>query len=111
MWLMLRKLNLLTILICSCLCLQAQTNDSVFSATILGSVPLFNAGNQSDLQLNISSVKPSLFIFLSPECPLCKNYSSTLNTLYLQFSNDILFYGVIPGKAYTTKEVQAFQSA
>ncbi len=74
------------------------------------SVSLFNASNQSDLQLNISSDKPGLFIFLSPECPLCKNYSSTLNTLYQEFSNDILFYGVIPGKAYTTKEVQAFQS-
>jgi thiol-disulfide isomerase/thioredoxin len=108
---MLRKFNLLTVLISCCLHLQAQTNDSVFSATILASVSLFNASNQSDLQLNISSGKPSLFIFLSPECPLCKNYSSTLNTLYQQFSDDILFYGVIPGKAYTIKEVQAFQLA
>src|SRR5690348_6313652 len=105
MWLMFRKFNLLIVLISCCLHLQAQTNDSVFSATTLSSVSLFNAGDQSDLQLNLSSGKPSLFIFLSPECPLCKNYSSTLNTLYQQFSNDIYFYGVIPGKTYSIKEV------
>ena len=110
MWLMLRKFYLLIVLIGCCLHLQAQINDSVFSATILSSVSLFNASNQSDFQLNISSEKPALFIFLSPECPLCKNYSSILNTLYQQFNKDIIFYSIIPGKAYSVKEVQDFQS-
>ena len=108
---MLRNSYLLVILISCCLHLQAQTNDSVFSDAALSSVMLLNAdNNQSGHLLNTASEKICLFIFLSPECPLCKNYSTTLNTLYQQFGKDILFYGIIPGNAYSSKEVKAFST-
>ena len=107
---MLRNFLLLIVLMGCCLQLRAQTNDSVFAASMLSSVSLFNANNQSDYQLNFSSGKPTLFIFLSPECPLCKNYSVTLNNLHQQFKNEIRFYGIIPGNAYSSKEIKAFAS-
>ncbi|TKK67754.1 redoxin domain-containing protein [Ilyomonas limi] len=107
---MLRKLYLL-IIVMNCLHVNAQTNDSVFSVTTLSAIMLLNANNnQSGYFLNPTSEKPSVFIFLSPECPLCKNYSSTLNTLYQQFKNRVAFYGIIPGKAYSSQEIKAFSS-
>jgi len=53
---------------------------------------------------------PSLqaVVFLSPECPLCKNYSLTLNSLQQQYAGRVAFTGVIPGKAYSILEVKAF---
>jgi peroxiredoxin len=108
---MLRNFYLLIVLISCCLHLQAQTNDSVFSAATLSSVKLVNTdNNQPGYFLKTTSEKPSIFIFLSPECPLCKNYSSTLNTLYQQFKDNIAFYGIIPGDAYSSKEIKAFSS-
>lgn len=51
---------------------------------------------------------PSVFVMLSPECPLCKNYAPVLNELKKQYP-EIAFYGIFPGKAYGTKEVSDFQ--
>jgi thiol-disulfide isomerase/thioredoxin len=106
---MMRTFYMLIILV-SCLKINAQTNDSVFSAAALSAITLLNADNQSEYFLKTTSEKPSVFIFLSPECPLCKNYATTLNALHHQFNNQIAFYGIIPGKAYSVKEVKAFSS-
>ncbi|HMI61386.1 MAG TPA: redoxin domain-containing protein [Puia sp.] len=55
---------------------------------------------------------PSLqaVVFLSPECPLCKNYSLTLNSLQREYAGKVAFTGVIPGRAYSVLEVKAFTS-
>ena len=108
---MLRKLFIVSILMSCCLYNKAQTNDSVFSAATLTSITLLNAdNNQSQHVLKTAPEKRSLFIFLSPECPLCKNYSTMLNSLHQQFKNTIVFYGIIPGKTYSAKDVEAFKS-
>ena len=107
---MLRKLYLL-IIVMSCLHVNAQTNDSVFSATTLFAIILLNAdNNQSGYLLKTASEKPCVYIFLSPECPLCKNYAVTLNNLHRQFKDEVRFYGIIPGNAYSSKEIKAFAS-
>lgn len=49
-----------------------------------------------------------VIVFLSPECPLCKNYSLTLNQLRSRYDGRIGFTGIIPGKAYTDAEVNEF---
>ena len=53
---------------------------------------------------------PSLeaVVFLSPECPLCKNYSLTLNSLQKEYAGKVAFTGVIPGRAYSLSEVKTF---
>lgn len=49
-----------------------------------------------------------VIIFLSPECPLCKNYSLTLNELCAKYAGRVSFTGIVPGKAYTSAEVKTF---
>lgn len=49
-----------------------------------------------------------VFLFLSPDCPLCKNYSLILNQLYKQYGADTRFYGIIPGKAESAASVDEF---
>ena len=49
------------------------------------------------------------FYFLSPECPLCENYSLTINQLREKYPNEeIVFYGVFPGKFFSEEEIQAY---
>ena len=50
----------------------------------------------------------NLFVLLSPECPLCKNYSTVLNKIREQFSNDVSVYGIVPGRTYSVKLVKEF---
>ena len=57
----------------------------------------------------ISLSKPVVLIFLSPECPLCKNYLPGL--VKLQNSNkQITFYGIVPGNSYSLKEIKALKA-
>ena len=51
---------------------------------------------------------PLVFLFLAPECPLCKNYSLTLNQLYQKYGAQAHFFGIIPGKTDAPGEVDAF---
>src|SRR5688572_26182692 len=50
----------------------------------------------------------NLFVLFSPECPLCKSYSIVLNKIKEQFSADLSVYGIVPGKAYSVKDVSGF---
>lgn len=52
--------------------------------------------------------KLSVYIFLSPECPLCQNYARTLNTLNKEFNEQVKFIGVIPGKTYNNTEINKY---
>lgn len=56
------------------------------------------------------SKKLSCFIFLSPECPLCKNYASLINELRKKHNNTVRFYLVVPGKSYSMGEIKSFSA-
>lgn len=56
----------------------------------------------------IANNGPTVFVMLSPECPLCRNYAPVLNSLQKQHP-EVSFYGIFPGKAYGTKEISHFQ--
>jgi len=62
----------------------------------------------SGLQLSSSSKQLFLFVFLSPECPLCQQYSLNLNQIASQYREDVAIMGIIPGRSYDTKTIQAF---
>ena len=85
-------------------------NDSVFSSKVLSSFRLYDAaaGKTSFPGIAISQSPFSLFIFLSPECPLSQNYLPLFNRLKKTYSDRVTFYGIIPGKAYSSKVVRTF---
>lgn len=90
---------------------KAQSyNDSVFSATEISNIQLQSADANEKFFLNDKqNIKLfTLFIFLSPDCPLCRNYSGTLDSLYNQYKNQVQVYGIIPGKAYSNEEIKQF---
>jgi peroxiredoxin len=87
-----------------------QLNDSVFQPAALHSFRLMDAGKGTNTSLkNLSFSEPLLlFVFLSPECPLCKNYTPVLNDLQRQYGQTVKMIGIIPGKTYTAAAINAF---
>ena len=106
-----KKVAFLLFLVCCWGKLPAQ-NDSVFSNNKLSSCKLYNvvAGKNVFVSTENANSRLSLFIFLSPECPLSQNYLPLFNSLKEKYTNDISFYGIIPGKAYSPKVVRDFAS-
>jgi thiol-disulfide isomerase/thioredoxin len=51
-----------------------------------------------------------VYVFLSPECPLCQNYTRTLNQLEQNYAGKLTIYGIVPGKTWKTTDLTAFQS-
>lgn len=59
--------------------------------------------------INMQKNKATVFIFLSPECPLCQSYSLTLNNLNKEYSNKgIKMIGIIPGHDFSAAEVNTY---
>jgi len=85
-------------------------NDSVFNIQEIASFQLYNNSIQKEIKLASLSTNYSLFIFLSPECPLCQNYSNVLNSLYKKFKATVNMYGIVPGNAYNQKDIAGFTS-
>lgn len=56
-----------------------------------------------------SGSNATVFIMMSPECPLCQSYSLTLNNLNKKYApQGVTFYGIVPGKLYTATSINAF---
>jgi thiol-disulfide isomerase/thioredoxin len=85
-------------------------NDSVFNVKFVSSVHLADvkAGKIIPLGNAIAADRPALFIFLSPECPLCQKYSLVLNKLYREYGKKVGFYGIIPGKTFDANTINRF---
>ncbi len=48
----------------------------------------------------------SVYYFLSPECPLCENYTKDFKDLYNEFYKEgIKFYGIFPGDYYSEERI------
>lgn len=57
----------------------------------------------------IENYEATAFFFLSPECPLCENYSRTINLLRKDFpENKVAFMGVFPGEFYSKLEIYKY---
>ena len=75
----------------------------------LSSFQVLNVSRQTKTGINTTDKPLSLFVFLSPECPLCQNYSKTLKELQGKFGKQVNLNGIFPGNAYTQQEVLAFE--
>ncbi|MGQ7857545.1 redoxin domain-containing protein [Pedobacter sp. WC2501] len=86
--------------------LWIRAQENLVSAKKLKTIKLINLnGRESCINLG----KTVVIVFLSPECPLCKNYLPGL--VKLQNSNkSINFYGVIPGTSYSLKEINKLKN-
>ena len=85
-------------------------NDSVFTQRALSSIRLLDIGQRRPawVRADANAARPVLFVFLSPECPLCQNYTSVLNKLDREYAGKIRVYGIIPGRSYLPAEISAF---
>jgi thiol-disulfide isomerase/thioredoxin len=54
--------------------------------------------------------QPVLFFFLSPECPLCINYSDVLSSIPEKYGDRIKVYGVFSGGFYTKNAINKYAS-
>lgn len=90
--------------------LKAQHfDDPALTFRKISSIPLQTLkGKETFIQK--SNVSLYLFVFLSPECPLCKNYSTVLNTIEKKYGNKLQVYGLVPGATYTQKDLQTFSN-
>jgi thiol-disulfide isomerase/thioredoxin len=83
-----------------------KAQENLISTAKINTIKLIGlSGKESRINLN----KTTVIVFLSPECPLCKNYLPGL--VNLQNSNkQINFYGVIPGSSYSLKEINELKN-
>src|SRR5882757_1722501 len=88
----------------------SSKNDSVFNTADLSSFRLLDAGRHRTLSLPSASASGNmrLFVFLSPECPICQNYTVKLNEFSRRYAGKIKIYGIIPGSSYKPSTVSAF---
>lgn len=55
----------------------------------------------------MKNARATVFVLLSPECPISQQCTQELNALSAQYGN-VLFYGVFPGNYYTAQELVEF---
>lgn len=53
----------------------------------------------------------TVLVFLSPECPLCQNYTLTLNKLREQFYPKVTFIGIVPGNYFTNHTIGNYRQS
>lgn len=90
----------LTVIFLPSIC-RSQTK--LVSWTNLSSVDLINIENKV---IHLQPTTLAVFILLSPECPLSKNYISVINKL--AEDKRVNYYGIVPGASYTSTEVKRF---
>lgn len=89
--------------------LQAQKPQLPLNSALITSVPLYSPLQKDSAFIRWDAEKAlHLFIFLSPDCPLCHNYAPLINQLYSQYHQQIQVYSIIPGRSYADSLVQQF---
>ena len=72
-------------------------------------IMLVNSNVQTSTIQVITQRKPTVFIFISPECPLCQSYTLTINQLIKKYANiGIQFLGIVPGTDFSSEQVLSF---
>ncbi|MBI1289378.1 MAG: redoxin domain-containing protein [Flavobacteriales bacterium] len=71
-------------------------------------IPLTDVAN-AEAHINPRENALSVIYFLSPECPLCINYTLAMRNLEQDFASDsIVFYGIYSKEWFTPAEVDSF---
>ena len=73
-------------------------------------ITLADENNSAYSLSSIKSHKTCVVIFFDTDCPLCKNYTLTVNELAKKYqSNDVLFYLVFPDKETNASAIKTFK--
>lgn len=68
-----------------------------------------NSLQNESVELTKYAQSQTVFIFLSPECPLCQNYSVKINELVKEQTSDSLqFFGVVSGTFYPKEQISRY---
>ncbi|HMH33301.1 MAG TPA: redoxin domain-containing protein [Puia sp.] len=91
------------------LCLTSKEQPAL-NMSLLHNARLWNASTEKSESLKLfqDNKKLLVFVFISPECPLCKNYSLVLNELQKQYAGSVRLTGIVPGKSYSSAEVKEY---
>ncbi len=79
---------------------KAFNKDSITAFTL-------QSVNGADTHLSLAEKKILVIAFLSPECPLCKNYSSKLANIKNKYGRQVRFAGIIPG-SFDINDITSF---
>ncbi|HUQ96931.1 MAG TPA: hypothetical protein VM010_04635 [Chitinophagaceae bacterium] len=52
----------------------------------------------------------SCYFFLSPDCPLCKNYAPAITALQEKYKSAAQFFLIVPGQSFTVAEIKKFSN-
>jgi thiol-disulfide isomerase/thioredoxin len=102
---------ILTALLFSYALLKAQVNtEAVYRVSEVKAMGLTNSRSGKPVRIDINHEAKNIFVivFLSPECPLCQQYTLQLNDLAQTYANEAAFIGLFPGKSYDRKTITAF---
>jgi len=106
------KIYILVLLCFACeTYLQAQqSNDSVFRSGTAEKIRLADPSVQkiTTLKNRLANKNLLLFVFISPECPICKSYAAALNALQRQYAESVNMIGIVPGRSYSNADINAF---
>lgn len=100
-------MRLFILSICSSFLLVTSPKESAAQQWL--SVNVKDANGKTRTLADFDSSAAWVVVFLSPECPLCKNYTKTLRELHEAYAaQNIRIVGVIAGKAYSPDDIAAF---
>lgn len=93
------------------ICIQAagaqELSPAFFNSDSIAAVSL-SAGEKKKGRINLHSKRLCCFVFLSPECPLSKNYGPLMVSLQSKYGLDVGFFMVVPGRSFRQQEITAF---
>lgn len=81
------------------------------NAQLIAGTQITGSSKLKDYNGKTYTVKPSgrsvAYVFISTECPLCKNYAPVLQALQDKYK-DVQFYGIVSGITFSRPEVATF---
>lgn len=75
--------------------------------SLLSNFPLWSPQEKSRIHLkNVD--KATAIVLLSPECPMCINYTTLLKQINKKYGQQVNLVGVVPGKTYSDSTILEF---
>jgi hypothetical protein len=88
---------------------QPHTPADAYLSSALAKMKLKNAGNGKPVGLDMSGNRNfTVFVFLSPECPLSQQYTLPLNEMAKSYQQQVSVIGIFPGKSYDQQTINSF---